>query len=300
MTKGLVLDIKRTSVSDGPGIRTAVFLKGCPLRCIWCHNPESQEAAPELSFIPDRCIGCGNCFKVCPQKCHGVENGMHVIQRGKCIHCGKCAENCFAKALEMAGRSMTVEEVLNEVAEDRVFYEKSGGGLTLSGGEPMQQFAFTRELMHEASSRGIHTAMETCGFAPWNEYEQILPDVRLFLFDYKATDPELHKKLTGQGNRLILENLQRLSDAGAEIVLCCPLVPGVNDGDSHLDGIAHWAERLPGIRRIALHPFHPLGMEKAKQIGRTYSPLKCEFTKEEQVVRWKKRIGAGTNKKITA
>ena len=164
----------------------------------------------------------------------------------------------------------------------------------------MQQFAFTHELMHEASSWGIHTAMETCGFAPWNEYEQILPDVRLFLFDYKATDPELHKKLTGQGNRLILENLQRLSDAGAEIVLCCPLVPGVNDGDSHLDGIAHWAERLPGIRRIALHPFHPLGMEKAKQIGRTYSPLKCEFTDKERIARWEKRIGSGTDIKITA
>lgn len=300
MTRGLVLDIKRNSVSDGPGIRTAVFLKGCPLRCVWCHNPESQHIRPELSFIPGRCIGCGNCLRICPQKCHIMENGTHAILRENCSGCGQCAESCFPRALEIIGRHMSVGEVLDEVMEDRIFYEKSGGGLTLSGGEPMQQFAFTNELMHEASCRGIHTAMETCGFAPWKEYEQILPDVKLFLFDYKASDPELHKKLTGQDNRLIRDNLQHLSDAGAEIVLCCPLVPGLNDDESHLEQIAKWAERLPGIHRIALHPFHPLGMEKAQQIGRTYSPLKCEFTDKEQVARWKKQIAAGTGKPITA
>lgn len=229
-----------------------------------------------------------------------MESGRHIIRRERCTRCGRCAENCFAKALEIIGFRKTVDEVLEEVLEDRVFYEKSGGGLTVSGGEPMHQYAFTRELMHKAVSQGIHTAMETCGFAPWNAYEQILPDVRLFLFDLKASDPELHRELTGQDNRLILENLQRLSDAGAEIVLCCPLVPGLNDDDRHLDRIAETAERLPGIHQIALHPFHPLGMGKAKQIGRSYSPLKCGFAEKEQVARWKKRIGAGTGKRITA
>jgi len=299
MMTGMIFDIQKFSIHDGPGIRTTVFLKGCPLHCLWCHNPESQKDVPEVFFTPDKCIGCGWCFKVCPEHCHAMENGVHVFHREHCRRCGKCTEECYAGALEIAGKKMSVREVLDEVLKDKVFYENSGGGMTLSGGEPMRQFPFTLELAKAGKKAGLHIAVETCGLAPWSDFETLLPYVDLFLFDLKATDPEKHKVLAGADNQLILENLKKLDEAGAAIVLCCPLVPGVNDDEAHLAGIAGWANRLKNVREIVLHPYHPLGVSKCGRLGISSSLDLKEFAPEETVRRWRETISGATRIKVT-
>ncbi len=299
MKKGLIFDIQKFSIHDGPGIRTTVFLKGCPLHCLWCHNPESQKGVPEIFFTLDKCIGCGWCFKVCPEHCHAMENEVHTFHRERCRRCGKCTEECYAGSLETAGKKMSVREVLDEVLKDKVFYENSGGGMTLSGGEPMHQFPFTLELAKAGKKAGLHVAVETCGLAPWSDFETLLPYVDLFLFDLKATDPGKHKALTGVGNQLILENLKKLDEAGASIVLCCPLVPGVNDDEEHLAEIAGWANRLKNVREIVLHPYHPLGVSKCGRLGIS-SPLDLkEFAPDETVRRWRETISGATRIKVT-
>ena len=248
--KGIVFDVKRGSIKDGPGIRTSVFFKGCPLRCIWCHNPESWLPEPE----PD---------------------GAAVI-----------------------GREVSVSELMEEILVDRIFYRTSGGGVTLTGGEPMMQFAFLRELLTAAKAAQISTALDTCGFAPWEEYREILGLVDLFLYDFKEADPVRHRELTGVENGLILENLRRLNEAGAAIFLRCPLVPGVNDSPEHLAAIAGWAERLSGVEEVTLEPYHPLGMEKAERLGRC-GTLKCRnFPPPESVNAWRKTVASRTRKRV--
>ncbi len=248
--KGIVFDVKRGSVKDGPGIRTSVFFKGCPLRCVWCHNPESWLPEPE----PD---------------------GAAVI-----------------------GREVSVSELMEEILVDRIFYRTSGGGVTLTGGEPMMQFAFLRELLTAAKAAQISTALDTCGFAPWEEYREILGLIDLFLYDFKAADSIRHRELTGVENELILENLCRLNEAGAVIFLRCPLVPGVNDSPEHLAAIAGWAERLSGVEEVTLEPYHPLGMEKAERLGRC-GTLKCRnFPPPESVNAWRKTVASRTRKRV--
>ena len=248
--KGIVFDVKRGSVKDGPGIRTSVFFKGCPLRCVWCHNPESWLPEPE----PD---------------------GAAVI-----------------------GREVSVSELMEEILVDRIFYRTSGGGVTLTGGEPMMQFAFLRELLTAAKAAQISTALDTCGFAPWEEYREILGLIDLFLYDFKAADSIRHRELTGVENELILENLCRLNEAGAVIFLRCPLVPGVNDSPEHLAAIAGWAERLSGVEEVTLEPYHPLGMEKAERRGRC-GTLKCRnFPPPESVNAWRKTVASRTRKRV--
>ncbi|MBU3913880.1 MAG: glycyl-radical enzyme activating protein, partial [Nanoarchaeota archaeon] len=184
---GIVFNIQKFSIHDGLGIRTTVFLKGCFLNCVWCHNPESLEKRAEISFIAERCIGCGYCFRACPHGCHVMKNGRHEFNRSLCARCGLCAKECYAQALEAVGKSMTVTEVMEEVAKDRPFYQTSGGGMTLSGGEPMMQYEFSKALLREAKAREINTTLETCGYAPFDLYADILDDVDLFLYDYKET-----------------------------------------------------------------------------------------------------------------
>ena len=278
-----VFDIEKFAVHDGPGIRTVVFLKGCPLRCRWCHNPESQSARSEVLFSAEKCLGCGKCAAVCPAGCHTVDAGRHRFDREGCLGCGKCAELCPPQALKVAGRMMSVAEVMREVLGDRAFYENSGGGMTVSGGEPLSHPEFTHALLEAAKRRNLDTAVETCGFAPWPMLAPLLGQVDLWLWDIKAA-PHHHRELTGVDSAPILENLRKLDAAGGATVLRCPLVPGVNDTDADFAHIASVANSLKHVRRIDLEPYHPLGENKCRQLGREPG-YRGEFAPPEAVER---------------
>jgi len=266
-TTGMVFDIQRTSLHDGPGIRTAVFLKGCPLHCAWCHNPESQSRTKEISFRPESCAACGECVKTCSHGAHRLVDGVHLYDRMLCERCGNCVEACLYEALKVAGSEQTVEEVLSIVLRDRPFYEQSGGGLTISGGEPMLQLEFALDLLLAAKADGLDTCLDTCGWTSRRAYERVLPFIDLFLLDYKATDTEVHKKLTGVPNDLILANLEFLYSQGARIRLRCPLVPGVNDSPEHLEGIAELDRRYPNLEGIDVMAYHNVGNAKYERYG---------------------------------
>ena len=265
-TKGIVFDIQRFSLHDGPGVRTLVFLKGCPLRCKWCHNPEGLLPTPQLMYKQKKCIGCGDCIKVCPTNAHFMENDFHGYNRELCINCGLCAEVCCSEALTMSGKEMTVDEVLNQVMRDSVYY-KDQGGITLSGGEPMMQADFAYELLKEAKNRGLTTCIETCGYASAQAYNKIAEYTDLFLFDYKVTGEELHKEMTGVSLKVILDNLRMLDKKGCKIILRCPLIPQVNVNEKHIKGIAEVANSLKNIQQIHLEPYHDMGLTKADFAG---------------------------------
>jgi len=267
MVTGTVFDIQRFCTHDGPGIRTVVFLKGCPLDCAWCHNPESKRPHAELFYNPQLCIGCGNCVSACPLGAHEVVNGVHEFDRAKCRLSLRCADTCYSGALEAVGRELSVEEVMAEVAKDRIFYEESGGGLTLSGGEPMAQFGFTRALLRSAKSAGIHTCMETCGFGPARRFREVVGLVDLFLWDIKDTDSERHRANTGAPLERILENLRLMDAAGGKTILRCPLIPEANLREEHLDAIAALYRSLANCAGIELLPYHPFGGSKHTKLG---------------------------------
>jgi len=287
--QGTVFNLQRFSLNDGPGIRTTVFLKGCPLRCIWCHNPESKSAAPQLMYNPAKCYGCGECAAVCPEGCHTVSEGVHLLERSRCIGCGECARFCPG-ALELMGRTRTVEEVMQTVLRDTDFYKKSGGGMTLSGGEPFAQPGFALALLAAAKENGLHTCVETCGYVKTAILLQAVPFADLFLLDWKLTDPLLHKQYTGVDNDLILRNLQTLDGAGARIVLRCPIIPGVNDTEQHFAGIGDLTHRFAAICRVELEPYHPLGREKAAQLEMDYPLQELGFPAEDTVSDWLQAI----------
>jgi len=265
--KGRVFDIQRMSIHDGPGIRTTVFLKGCALRCAWCHNPEGLDPNPQLSFAPALCIGCGDCARVCPNGAHLTVDGVHQLDRSRCKLCFACVEACCSTALEIVGKEMTVDEVLAEVIRDKPFYDESGGGMTVSGGEPLAQFEFTKNLLIAARVRGLHTCLETSGFNSCVDVTALVPLVDLFLFDVKETDPERHRAFTGQSNAAILDNLRRLDAAGAAIVLRCVIIPEVNLRDSHLEAVAELARSLRKGRGVEIMGYHRLGEGKRQRLG---------------------------------
>jgi len=266
--RGRVFDIQRASLQDGPGIRTTVFLKGCPLRCPWCHNPEGLSVDAQLLFNDHVCVGCGCCAAVCPNGVHHFSGKDHILEFDKCTPCGICIEHCSHSGLRAVGTEMSVDDVLLEVRADIVFYENSGGGIKLSGGEPLGQLAFAMALLEKSKESGIHTCIETSGFAASSEFQKVFPLVDLLLLDYKLTDCELHKKYTGVSNELILQNLDSAYNAGVPIILRCPIIPDVNDSLSHFEGIRQIEEQYPGLRGIELMPYHNLGTAKGKGVGR--------------------------------
>ena len=269
---GRIFDIQRFSIHDGPGIRTTVFLKGCPLACKWCHNPEGIARGPHLSFLPDKCIGCGYCFRVCPRGAHAVVDGAHVLGRGRCEVCGRCAAECYAGAIELIGRDVSVQDVMKEVLADKPFYHTSGGGMTLSGGEPLSQIDFSVALLEHAKDQGLHNCIETSSQAPWSSFERVLGLVDLFLCDIKDIDARRHAELTGVSNEVILANLRRLHETGATMLLRVPLVGGCNDMDDNLAGIAALAAELDGIEGVEIMKYHRLGTSKHARLG-TVDPM---------------------------
>lgn len=265
--QGNVFHIQRFSLFDGPGVRTIVFLKGCPLRCIWCHNPEGIKKESQLLFNPDKCISCGACEAVCPLHLHTMENGYHTFFRDTCLHCGICAQTCYSNALSMAGQFMDVDTVIEQVMRDFPIYQESGGGMTLSGGEPFFQPEFTLALLKEAKSQGINTCIETCGHTHPDILLEAAQYTDYFYYDYKTTGDDLHKKLCGTSQKLILSNLTRLDEIDAHVTLRCPIIPGQNDIPEHIRGIGQIALTHSCIKEIHLEPYHKLGVSKAKLIG---------------------------------
>ncbi|MCQ2446767.1 MAG: glycyl-radical enzyme activating protein, partial [Clostridia bacterium] len=255
-----ITDIKRFAVHDGDGIRTTVFFKGCPLKCVWCHNPESLSARPVMGYYRHKCLSCGVCTEVCPNGAHQLTADGHAFDRSLCAFCGKCVEECPGEALSLYGKRVTEEELLPLLLEDRAFYKNSGGGVTLSGGECLLQADFCASLLGMLKSEGISTAVDTCGFVPRGNLEKVLPYTDVFLYDMKALDPAVHEWCTGQDNALILENLRYLDFRGAKIEVRIPYVPGMNDGET--ENIAIFLATLKNLTKVRVLPYHNFAASK--------------------------------------
>lgn len=264
---GSIFHLQRFSLFDGPGVRTVVFLKGCPLQCVWCHNPEGFSAAPQIMYDAARCIGCGDCAGVCKNGAHAFTQGVHVYDRSLCTGCGTCAAVCCTQALSLVGRQLSVEEVMAEVMKDAPLYRESGGGVTLSGGEPLLQADFAIALLKECKKQGLTSCVETCGMVDTDKLMQAARFTDLFYFDYKATGEGMHRKLCGRPQTPVLENLARLETIQARVVLRCPMVPGANLCREHILGIAETARKYTCIHEVQLEPFHRLGLGKAEKLG---------------------------------
>jgi len=289
MAEGILFDIQRFGLHDGPGIRTVVFFKGCPLRCAWCHNPESQARAPQVRFRQEVCVRCGACAAACEHGAHHIDAHSHFYDRSLCVTCGRCIEECLYEGLALTGKAYTVEEVMAVVRRDAVYFEQSGGGITLTGGEPLAQPTFARSLLEAAHSEGIHTCLESSGVASRAVLADVLPWVDLFLYDYKATGDQ-HRALTGVDHCLILENLQFLFEQGAKVRLRCPLAPGINDSDEHLSAIADLERRYPALEGIDLLPYHNIGNDKYRQYGIANALPDLPSASEEDRRRWLDRL----------
>lgn len=261
MQSGLVSNIQKYSIQDGPGIRTTVFLKGCPLDCWWCHNPEGRSLKPEIVVVETRCIRCGECVKACPHSCSPTE---------PCDLCGECVDACPTGARQAVGKRVSADDVFAEIVKDGIFYDESGGGVTFSGGEPLMQPQFLKALLEKCRSKGIHTAIDTCGYAPAEILMAVAPLTNLFLYDLKLMQDARHVEYTGVSNRLILENLRVLGQAHDNIWIRVPIIPGVNDGEDQLEELARFAASIAGVRQVNLLPYHATGVPKFRRLGRAY------------------------------
>ena len=258
---GTIFNIQRFCINDGPGIRTTVFLKGCPLKCIWCHNPESQAREPEIMFYKDKCTKCGSCVNV-------TVNDSDFV--------------CINDAKEICGKEISSDEVIKEVLKDEIFYQNSGGGITISGGEPFYQFDFSLELVKKAKENGLHTAIETCGFVKNSNLKKIAEFVDLFLYDYKETNSEKHKNFTGVDNTVIIDNLSFLNDINKDVILRCPIIKGCNDRREHFEGIAEIANRYKNILHIEIEPYHSLGEGKYSALGKNVQKFSVANEEEKK------------------
>ncbi len=278
-----VFDVQRFALHDGPGIRTTIFVKGCPLDCVWCHNPESKRREPQLGFLEKKCIGCGKCVTACENNVHKIsEQGVHEIDYRKCKTCGKCVDACLEKALKIYGTKMTAEEIMDIVMKDADFYRTSGGGLTVSGGEPMLQYPALLNLLQKAKEKNLHVCLDTCGQAQTEKYAEIAKYVDLFLFDYKITDADEHKRYTGVDNKKILENLDYLCTHGKDVFLRCPIIPGINDKAEHYRAIAELSEKYEAVRQVNLMTYHDMAKGKSAQIGERYELSDIKTIEKEE------------------
>ena len=292
MSTGLIFNLQQFSTEDGPGIRTSVFLKGCPLRCPWCHNPEGLSPEPALMWYDVRCIGAKDCLKVCPEKALNLMPGGMQIDRGRCTLCGKCDKVCPSGAIEIIGRSYTPEELIGELLKDRVFYETSGGGITFSGGEPMMQTDFLSQILPRCREAGIHVALDTSGAVSWERYKQVLPLVDLVLFDLKLMDSKRHQSATGLPNEIILENARRISQENKPMWIRTPVIPGYTSDPENIRAIGGFIRGvLPAVQRWDLLAYTNLGQPKYHRLDLEYlleaTPL---LTKTEMETLWQTAV----------
>jgi pyruvate formate lyase activating enzyme len=266
--KGCVFDVRRYSIHDGPGIRTAVFFKGCPLNCLWCHNPEGVNPARELMHWPSRCSRCYSCIAACPLGAVSKDAaGAVVLDKKKCDLCGRCAAACLYDAMQVVGYETSLDGLVREIEKDRIFYEESGGGATFTGGDPLAQPGFLEGLLDALGDRGIHAAVDTSGFSRDGVLDRIAAKARLLLYDVKLIDDARHREFTGVSNARILDNLKRLAEGPAAVWVRIPLVGGVNDDDENIRGTIAFLKSLKKIKNVGLLPYHPGGMEKARRLG---------------------------------
>lgn len=290
--QGVIFNIQHYSIHDGPGIRTTVFIKGCPLRCLWCQNPESQLLQPEVFFNQEKCVGCGQCAAVCPCGAIEIQEGKARTNRERCKGRGKCVEVCPYEARSLMGRHVTAGEVFHEVAKDEVFYESSGGGVTLSGGEPLSQPEFAAAILRLCKEAGLHTAVDTCGYAAWETIKEVLQYADLVLFDFKHMEPAKHQEYTGVPNRLILENAKRIyRELRCSMWARIPVVPGYNSTKENIRATAEFISRELGSQvKVHLLPYHKMGEVKYKRLEREDGVLHIEPLEEEKMEELKKIV----------
>lgn len=288
--RGTIFDIQRFSINDGPGVRTIVFIKGCPLSCKWCSNPESQLMNVEIMYNASNCINCGNCKDICPENAIDFK-AEHKIDRDKCKKCGLCVEKCYYNALLKTGREVKVEELVEELKKDSIQFRRSGGGITISGGELLTQSDFVRELLKACKTKGWHTTIETTAFGKKELIEKILPFVDLVLLDIKHINKEIHKEHIGVDNYLILENAKYISENAQELIIRVPVIPNFNCDKESIKDIAEFVSKLNKVERVDLLPYHNLGESKYDNLGINYEmDNKIESPKEELMEEFKKLV----------